>query len=262
VALLALLSWSSAFASLRSFSDLDRSSQAHAFAGVFRWLPFESTAQRIDGLSERFWADDYLRFLDPYSRVAAWSFRLDSRRPAAEILVATTWSGDPLRFVIAAESSQAELMISDWSQSQRLEIPQKPPAAPGLLEISLSPPWRQHAFWWKASKPYSVRVFRFSLRSPSSEATAAVVRYVGRGRELSPLEGSLLAPDPALTMTVTATEVSALDLRLLNTGRRPWKSFGLFPVHLGYRLVPRDRGGGGGLPAGCLRHGCRQSFWQ
>ena len=95
----ALVAWSSAVYSARSVRHLDNSSQAHAYAGLFRHLPFESTAQRIDGLTERFWAEDFVRFLDPFAAVAPWSLRLDSSHPETELLVATEWAGSaaPLR---------------------------------------------------------------------------------------------------------------------------------------------------------------------
>jgi hypothetical protein len=233
---LSALIWSSAAYSLRTVGELDRSSQSHAFAGIFRLMPAESTAQRIDGLQERFWADDYLRFHDPFAEPARWSFRLDSRRPAAEILVATSWSGDPLQFVIAPRSAPIEIDVSDWKGEATLIVPLEPPNPPGLLEISLSEPWRLHAFWWRPGTLYRARVLRFSLRSQTGEETSAVVRYAGRGRELRPLSGILMNRREFSPIEVTAGSQTQLPLQVRNTGSRPWRPDGIFPHRLGYRL--------------------------
>jgi hypothetical protein len=239
---LSALIWGSAAYSMRTVSGLDDSSQSHAFAGIFRLMPAESTGQRIDGLQERFWADDYLRFQDPFAEPARWSFRLDSTRPAAEIMVATSWSGDPLQFVIAPQSAPIEIDISDWKRQATMVVPLEPPNPPGLLEISLSEPWRLHAFWWKPGTLYRARVLRFSLRSPMGDETTAVVRYAGRGRELRPLSGILMNRRELSPIEVTAGSQTQLPLKVRNTGSRPWRPDGIFPHRLGYRLS--TQGGG------------------
>ena len=239
---LAALAWSSAAYSMRTVGDLDRSSQSHAFGGIFRWLPAESTAQRIDGLEERFWADDYLRFHDPFAEPARWSFRLDSGRPAAEILVATHWVGEPLRFVIAPQTAPIEIDVSDWRSDETIVVPLELPAPPGLLEISVSKPWRRHAFWWRPGSLYNVRVLRFALRPVNEGETTAVIRYAGRGRELRPLAGTILNRKSLQPIAATAGQTSEIWLRVRNTGGRPWQPEGLFPHRLGYRLLSREHG--------------------
>ena len=239
---LAAIAWSSAAYSMRSVRDLDQSSQSHAFAGVFRLMPPESTAQRIDDLQERFWAEDYIRFLDPFAEPARWSFRLDSSRPAAELMVATAWPGDPLQFVVSPQTAPVEIEVSDWRETQHLSFPQESSAHPGLLQLSLSRPWRRHAFWWRPGKLYDVRVLRFALQPVNGDDTTAVVRYAGRGRELAPLSGEVSGLESLAPIGGVAGQETALNLKVHNTGRGPWKYQGTFPIQLGYRLLTRMSG--------------------
>lgn len=235
--ILALLAWGSAVGSVAATRELDESSQAHVHAGIFPLLPYESTAQRIDGQTERFWAEDYVRFLDPFAKPAAWSFRLDSQRPTTEILVATDWPGTPLEFVVAPKTADVRLEISDGRERTRFSMPQMPSSTPGLLQVPTGPTWRRHAFWWNAGKLYNVRVLRFVLSSASGADVTAVVRYAGRGRELAALAAELLEPSAASQVGAAAGSETDLVVKVRNTGRRPWKREGLFPVSLGYRLL-------------------------
>ena len=237
----ALIGWGSALHSMGAVRDLDPSSQAHAHSGVFRHLPFESTAQRIDGLTERFWAEDYVRFLDPFAAAAPWSFRLDSSRPTTEILVATDWDDQPLHFVVSPRTAEVSLEFRDWRGRWRYSLPQPSTAPPGLLTVSASTPWRHHSYWWKPGKVYGSRVLRLRLVSESGE-TSAVVKYAGRGRELAPLAAELQRIEPPLPARVAAGTETAITIRVRNTGRRPWKSGGLFPGAVGFRLVTGSQG--------------------
>ena len=238
----ALVSWGSAVYSAYSVRDLDDSSQAHAHAGIFRRLPFESTAHRIDGLAERFWADDYVRFLDPFAAAAPWSFRLDSSRPEAELLVATDWDGQPLHFVASPSAANVVVEVRDWRRQSGYSLPQESPEPPGLLVVATSTPWRRHSYWWKPGRIYNSRVLRFSLVGGGEEGVTAVVRYAGKGRELAPLAAELLGIEPPLPTTATAGTETVVTVRVRNAGRRPWKRAGLFPVAVGFRLVTGYRG--------------------
>lgn len=239
---LALVAWGSAVHSAYSVRGLDGSSQIHAYSGVFRRLPFESTAQRIDGLADRFWADDFVRFLDPFAKAAPWSFRLDSSRPATELLVATDWRDQPLHFVVSPSTAKVAVEVRDWRGQSHFSLPRPAPEPPGLLAVDTSEPWRHHAYWWRARKLYDSRVLRFSLIGDGEDAVTAVVRYAGKGRELAPLEAELFRIEPALPGIVTAGSVTEIVIKARNTGRRPWKQQGLFPSAIGYRLVSRVQG--------------------
>ena len=238
--MLALYAWGSAVASVAAVRDVDPTSQSHTHAGVFRLLPYESTARRIDGLVDRFWADDFVRFLDPFSRPAPWSFRLHSDRPATEIMVATDWPGERLLFAVSPKPAKAILAVSDSRRETRFTLPQEPPAPRGLIEIPTSPAWRRHSFWWRAGRLYRARVLRFDLQSMNGEPVVAEVRYVGRGRLLAALSAELAAPD--LPLTVMAGDTTPLLLRLRNTGRRPWLSQSTLPIRLGYRILRPESG--------------------
>ncbi len=65
--ILALGFWSSGLYSVSLTRDLGSSSQSHAHAGLFRLLPFESTAKNIDGIESRYWRRDFVRFVDPFA---------------------------------------------------------------------------------------------------------------------------------------------------------------------------------------------------
>ena len=222
--------------------DLDNSSQVHAYSGVFRRLPFESTAQRIDGLAERFWADDYVRLLDPFASAAPWSLRLDSSHRAAEILVATDWDDQPIHFVVSPSTANVLVQVRDWHGQWRYSLPQLPPDPPGLLAIDASNPWRRHSYWWKPSKIYGSRVLRFSLVNEGDTESTAVVRYAGRGRELAPLVAEIVGIEPPLPKEATAGTETVVTIQLRNEGRRPWKREGLFPTTVGFRLVTGSQG--------------------
>ena len=238
----ALIGWGSAVYSAYAVRESDTSSQIHAHAGVFRHLPFESTAQRIDGQAERFWAGDYVRFLDPFTTTAQWSFRLSSHRPPAELLVATDWDDQPLHFVVSPSSVEVEVEVQDWRGRWSYPVPQESPEPPGLLAVASSQPWRRHAYWWKPGKIYDARVLRFSLVGSGSEETTAVIRYAGKGRELAPLAAELVEIEPSIPTTVSSGSESVLTLVVRNTGRRPWKRSGLFPSSIGHRIIAGAQG--------------------
>ncbi len=238
----AMVAWGSAIVSARSVGEIESTSQIHARAGLFRLLPFESTARRIDGVSERYWAEDYVRFVDPFAVDARWSFRLDAENPAAEVLVATDWQAQPLHFVVSPDTAEVRVAVRDWRGVWEWAVPAARPEPPGLIAVDTSPPWRRHAYWWKPGRNYDSRVLRFSLTSDSQVNATAVVRYAGKGRELAPLAAGL--PDIAPPLPARATVGSEIDLclQIRNTGRRPWKRGGLFPVSLGYRWIAGARG--------------------
>jgi hypothetical protein len=239
--ILALIGWGSAVHSTHSIQGLDPSSQAHAYAGVFRRLPFESTAQRIDGLAERFWADDYVRFLDPFAAAAPWSFRLDSNHPMAEILVATDWDDQPLHFVVSPDTARVTFEVRDWRGQWSYSLPQASPGPPGLLTIPASIPWRHHSYWWNPRQIYGSRVLRLRLVGDGEKASA-VVKYAGRGRELAPLAAEILGIEPPLPVVAAAGTETEITIQVRNTGRRPWKRTGLFPGAVGFRFVTGNQG--------------------
>ncbi len=239
--IVAAVSWTSALVSVATTRDIDDSSQSHTRAGVFRLLPFESTAQKIDGLEDRFWDQDFVRSVDPFAKVARWSLRLDSDQPAAELMIATDWPGDSMLFLVSSPDPSIRLEVSDWGGTHEYSFPRPSPEPPGLVEVEPAPAWRKHSFWWKGGdKPYSVRTLRLRIVGADDKPTSAIVRYLGRGRVLAPLAADFLGPD--LPSEVEPGATLSLQVRARNRGRRPWDFDTLLPIQLGYRIVDSEAG--------------------
>ncbi|MEO1088619.1 MAG: hypothetical protein AAFY88_30665, partial [Acidobacteriota bacterium] len=140
---------------------LDRGNQSHAQAGVFRLLPYESTAQSIAGRQDRYWARHFVRFTDPYARVDFQHFELVAGLPAAEVLVAHWQPPRPLRFEVRTDAPEAELEVTDWRGSRRYRVGRRLGEVVGI-EIPTAPPWRVHGFWFESTL-YQARTLRLRL---------------------------------------------------------------------------------------------------
>ncbi len=178
--LLALGFWSSGLYSVSLTRGLDSTSQNHTHAGLFRLLPFESTAKNIDGVEARYWRRDFVRFVDPFAGIGAQSFRLSSGVPATELVVATSWPGETLKIAVQASSPRTVLEVTDWQRSDAYALDGSVDMAPGVLEIDLSPAWRRHGFWWQDGGTYAVRSLRLKLVHPEGTEATADVRYLGQ----------------------------------------------------------------------------------
>ncbi len=251
-------------------------SQSHALAGVFRLLPYESTALQIDGQRDRSWARDLVRFVDPWPEVRRTGFRLHSGRPPSEVLVLTAWPGSPLTFLAIADAPGATLEIADWGE--RAEFPLAPTghvskASRALVELEPSAAWRRHRLGWQEGAPLYARVLKLAIRGsfgaargagggadnasrpdaadgapPGNEGAgagdvAATVYYFGNGRVIRQLVSREVL-EVGLPRTAAAGAVVAVPVRVRNTGRTTWSSRDDLPVRLGYRLYPP----GGGEP--------------
>lgn len=242
---LAFAAGASAQTSVATTARFDQTSQSHAYAGLFRLFPYESTASNLDGRRDRYWSGDFLRFVDPYARAEEWSFQVGTGVAPAEVEIATSWEGDPLRLVVATDGGAATLVVSDWLGSERYPLAEHPSGpAGGPVTLRPAPAWRIHPFWWPADRPYRARLLRFSIESPDARPVTARVRYLGRheapsdgfGREV------LLALPPTRAL---AGGASLVPVRLRNTGAFEWTSAAVLPVQLGYRFAPE--GGAPGL---------------
>lgn len=178
--LLALGFWGSGLHSVALTRDLGSFSQSHAHAGLFRLLPFESTAKNMDGLESRYWRRDFIRFVDPFAGVGTQGFRLTSQMPAAELVVATSWPGETVKLAVQSSSPRAVLEVTDWQRSDTYPLDGSIEMAPGVLEISLSPAWRRHGFWWKGDASYNVHSLRLAITDPAGSEVTADVRYLGQ----------------------------------------------------------------------------------
>ncbi len=224
----------SAIASVVKVTPFDATIHSHAHAGLFRTLPYESTASHLEGRRDRYWSGDFLRFVDPFARADSWSFTLASPLPPAEVEIATSWPGQRLRLVAVTSGPPATLVVADWRSRRRYPIA----AGGGAIEIEPGPAWRFHPFWWSAEKVYRARLVRFDLESPEGVAVEARLRYLGRrdlpeglGREVEGL---------ALPSRAIAGGSTLVPLRVANTGSFAWIGEGVLPVQLGWKIEPVD----------------------
>ncbi|MDX1503182.1 MAG: hypothetical protein R3325_12550 [Thermoanaerobaculia bacterium] len=229
----------SALVSVASAAPHERSSQLHAYAGLFRLLPLESTAEALDGPRERYWSDERLLFADPWAEVEPLGFHLFSERPPAELMLVSGRDHGVLRFIVQADVPAAELVISDWG-SRRVVALAAPPGehlARGLVEVEASPAWRRHPFPWSGGERWRAWVFRLGLDAVGGGPASAEVRFLGPYR---PAPKFFAHQTVALELpeTAAAGAETRLPVRVLNRGRRPWASRADVPVHLRYRLEP------------------------
>lgn len=240
--LLALAVGGSALASERLEQNIDRTSQSHTHAGIFRLLPYETTASDIEGSRDRYFGKDFVRAVDPFVSAGPWSFRLDGSQPASEFILANLERDEPLRLLVHSGAVDLELIYSDHGQSNEIVLP-SPVGVRGLVEIQPTPPNRYHPLWfrnsWDHGKPYWVRVFRLAVRGAGGTPASATIRFLGNEEFPPPLFGrTVLAAD--LPMTVQAGSVSRLAVKVRNDNKMAWRSGGLFPVYLSYKLEGSD----------------------
>ena len=234
----------SALASELRFGALDPTSQAHANAGIFRLLPYESTASNLDGRRDRYWAGDFVRFVDPFAAVGDWSFTIQSDRPGAELEIATRFPADPMHLIAIADAAPVSLVISDWRGKRRYPLASFAPGKSGGSVVhQAAAPWRRHRFWWSPEERYSVRLVRLSAEVAGAGRASVRVRYLGR--QAPPQAGFAREVEPvALPAEVVAGSRTTVALRVRNTGSWTWSSAAVLPVQLGARIEPLEAGKG------------------
>jgi hypothetical protein len=229
----------SALDSISTTRHLDNGSQSHTRAGLFRLLPYDSTARRVDGQQDRRWLGDGIRFVDPFVEVRPWGFVLDSRHPAAELLIATSSPGETLRFLARTEAG-ATLQISERSNVSETFLQ---PAANGVNQIvafETSRAWRYHPLALRPLEAPSVRVLhalRFKVSSQSSEPIKVWMQYLGDPSRLDATDYSYKVLDFVVPASAIAASTSRLPIKLLNTGNFTWSNSPILPVKLGYKLL-------------------------
>lgn len=229
----------SALYSIEDSRQLDPMSQSHAYSGLFRFLPYESTALEIDGQRDRYWAGDFVRFIDPHAEVDDWSFTLDSESAPAELLIATAWDGARPRLLVTSEAPGLELRVADWGRRRWHSLPSPDGGTRAEVELDLSSAWRRHAYWWSEEALYDVRALRLKLLTKDGRAARAKVRYLGDGRltERAPGRDVLSA---ALVGAVRPGGPSEATVRVRNTSDWIWTSDDVLPIYLSYRLRTPD----------------------
>ncbi len=240
--LLALLAQSSALTSVVRYHEFDRSSQSHARSGVFRLLPYESTAQGLSGRRDKYWSQHFVRFVDPFSTVKKNHFELRAGDPPAELMTADWRPPGKIRLLVTTDAPRATLRFTDYGGGQlfALGIARGPRSVRVDLEPSTS--WRQHQFWWIADVAYHIRSFRLQLFTPNGEPASARLRYLG-----DPVanEGSFgyRRLDFRLHGAARAGATSTLEIQLLNTSEMIWQAGNVMPVRLRLSFFTQRKGG-------------------
>ena len=216
----------------------EASSQSHAHAGLFRRLPYESTAPHIEGRRDRYWARDFVRFVDPYARVERWSFELRAGEPAAELEIATAWSGTPLRFLAVSTERESALVFSDWLGRRRFSLAAfEGGGAGGPIAWHPSPAWRFHPFWFRGPQSFRARMVRMRLEGPAGSTVR--LRYLGRER--IPAAGFAREVVRAeLPAHAVAGAPAAIAIEAVNRGGWSWSSERTLPVRLAVSLAALD----------------------
>jgi len=235
----------SALASQLRFGTRDVLSQAHANAGLFRLLPYESTASHLDGRTDRYWAGDFVRFVDPFAVPDAWSFTVRSDVPAAELEIATRSPDAPMYWIVVADAARVTLVISEWRQTRRYPLTSFAPGRSGGVVVHRgAAPWRRHRFWWSPEESYSVRLLRLSAEVAGEPRATLRVRYLGKSAP-PPAEGFAREVDPVvLPGQVVAGSRTSFALHLRNSGAWAWSPAAVTQVQIGVRMVPLEGGKG------------------
>lgn len=216
-------------------------SQSHAYAGLFRLLPYESTAHVVGtGGRDRYWDGDFLRFVDPYARPRRLDFRLRGTARSAELLLATARPADAVHLQVQSRHAGAVLVADGWRGSVRLVPDGTDADAPGLVRLPLGPAWRRHSFWWRPEPRYRVWSVRLRVESPAGQPIPATMRYLGTGRLLEVFSARLA--DGELPSCARLGGRDTVGLRVANTSRSNWMPGGVAPVRSGWRLIPLDPG--------------------
>jgi hypothetical protein len=216
-------------------------SQSHTRAGLFRLLPFESTAAEIDGVRSRSWLGDRVRFLDPFAKVEDRWFSLSSALRPAEVEIATSRSGNSFRLLVDSDRPDAELVVEDWARVSRYPLATSSGPERRILEILTSPAWRRHSVA-EAGAGAAVRTLRLSIESRDGTVAAARLQYLGDPEFVHRDAFDRQVLRARLPRTAIAGTVDRIPVRVRNLSSRGWATTPLIPVHLSYRLLPEGEG--------------------
>ncbi len=175
--LIAVAAGVSAWASVREVGALDPTSQSHASAGIFRWLPYESTARETEGQRSRFWGRDYVRFVDFRSKVGAEDWVLGQTLRPSEIMVVTHRKGDGFRFQALA-SPGTKVTIRPWWGRSEVVASEFLEGQPVEMIVPPSTPWIRHPMAFDLETKHFVHRFLIQVEAPQPES-AVRLRYLG-----------------------------------------------------------------------------------
>ncbi|MEL7060255.1 MAG: hypothetical protein AAGN46_09555, partial [Acidobacteriota bacterium] len=232
---LAALGYSSAFASALRHPEPGRS-QSHTLVGLYRALPYESTARSLAGRRDRYWTGQFVRFVDPFAEVDRRSFRLRAADPPAEILFAG-WEPPGALRLHATASAAATLRVEDWRGEWRFDLE---PGQASDFVLEPSPPWRRHGFWFEGPV-YTARTLRFDLVAPAGAAEHPEVelRFLGDPAVVErAFAARLVAFDLAAPLEAGTT--TAARLQVENASRRHWEAEDSTPVEVVWRVLDAE----------------------
>lgn len=231
VGLVAAVLYGSALVSVVRVHDYDRSSQNHAYAGVFRMLPFESTARSLEGTRDRYWSGQFLRFVDPFADVGSRGFQLFSDRPGAQVLVAHWRNAATYLLRVQADAERATLTVRSGTAVERFEVGRSvaAPDSDGWVQIAApaSKPLRHHGFWFNDAT-YSIASLKLELDCDCSDEGAdasatAQVLFVGDPVSLE-RAFSYQMLDVRWPEDAVAGSDAEVDLLLRNTSPVRWQN--------------------------------------
>lgn len=240
---LALLLFASALASVRLEGADGSASQSHAHAGIFRLLPYETTARNIDGRRDQYWIE-YFRFVDPFAKVSTDGFEIRSDRPAAEVIHASQIELGVIRFLARITDANAEIIYHGESGELVFPAEAVETGARALIEVPVEPAWRRHRYWFSESERPNTRVHRFSVRSADPDVVVRAELFSLSMTRLVPKFLQAFPLDLELPRTGSAGGRTTVPVRIRNTGLRFWASRNTVPTHLGYQFfsLPRQEG--------------------
>lgn len=268
--LIALVVFSSACVSVLRTRELDRSSQTHAHAGLFRALPYEATARDIDGRRDVYWTEEFFRFVDPYAVVDATGFTLRAGDPWAEVLHVNQREAAVVRFLVRSDAPGGHVRYRGPSgEEQAFDLEPNENGSWGLVEIELGETSRRHRYWFgkrvgrlgdaselespDSGTPTTERLYtrthRFAFEAAAEPAAAESRDDMPKSAELHYLGSMRLVPKffRGVAMAVELPEAATaggrtrIPIRVRNTGMRFWSSTEMVPTRLGYRIFRLPR---------------------
>lgn len=192
-------------------------SQSHAYVGLFRLLPFESTASRIDGVRELHWYGDVVRLVDPFAELRRATPRLYG--PNELIWVGRKW---PAELIVFTRPEVRSVLFREAENE--------------VLEVSVARSWRRHPFPGAPERPAAAT----SVELPAGTVQLA---YGGdavlRRGAFVPGYAKIRLPTRAIAGIRSRLPV---PVEVRNMSPYPWFDQPPFAVRMGYRLTRLPEG--------------------
>lgn len=230
---LALALYASAAVSVVSAPLANLDSQSHAYAGLFKKLPYESSSNALENTRKRYWSGQFVRFVDPFTKVTKQTFELEAGRPAGEVLVAHWQPAGRLRYLVECDAPEAKLVVEDWRERRVYSVGNAlGNGGPVGIEIETGPPWRYHHYWFE-QRPFWTRSFTLRLEAPAG--TRARFHHLG-DPEVAGWAFAYEALPMDLPSTGVVGESDEVTIRVRNTSRANWNADDVTAVTGRYRL--------------------------